>query len=29
VTGSQSEIFGHYGIDGPGLAVTARKLIAV
>jgi transketolase len=29
VTGSQSEIFGHYGIDGPGLAVTARKLIEV
>ena len=26
VTGSQSEIFGHYGIDGPGLAVTAKKL---
>ena len=29
VTGSQSEIFGHYGIDGPGLAVTAKRLIEV
>ena len=28
VTGSQSEIFGHYGIDGPGLAVTAKKLFS-
>jgi len=28
VTGSQSEIFGHYGIDGPGLAVTAQKLFS-
>jgi transketolase len=28
VTGSQQEIFQHYGIDGPGLAGTARKLIA-
>jgi transketolase len=28
VTGSQQEIFQHYGIDGPGLAATARKLIA-
>ena len=26
VTGSQNEIFKHYGIDGPGLAETARKL---
>ena len=25
-TGSQSEIFQHYGIDGPGLAATARDL---
>ncbi|MBV9876911.1 MAG: transketolase family protein [Verrucomicrobia bacterium] len=29
VTGSQSEIFPHYGIDGPGLAATAKKLMAV
>ncbi len=28
VTGSQEEIFRHYGIDGPGLAVTGRKLLA-
>jgi transketolase len=28
VTGNQQEIFQHYGIDGPGLAATARKLIA-
>jgi transketolase len=28
VTGSQQELFQHYGIDGPGLAATARKLIA-
>jgi transketolase len=28
VTGSQEEIFRHYGIDGPGLADTARKLLA-
>jgi len=28
VTGNQQEIFQHYGIDGPGLAGTARKLIA-
>jgi transketolase len=27
VTGSQTEIFRHYGIDGPGLAATARKLV--
>ncbi|MGA7126720.1 MAG: transketolase C-terminal domain-containing protein, partial [Chthoniobacterales bacterium] len=27
VTGSQQEIFQHYGIDGPGLAATAKKLI--
>jgi transketolase len=27
VTGSQQEIFQHYGIDGSGLAATARKLI--
>ena len=26
VTGSQNEIFKHYGIDGPGLADTARNL---
>jgi transketolase len=28
VTGSQQEIFQHYGIDGPGLAATARKLLS-
>jgi transketolase len=28
VTGSQSEIFRHYGIDGPGLAATAKKLLS-
>src|SRR5271165_338224 len=28
VTGSQEEIFRHYGIDGPGLAEIARKLLA-
>jgi transketolase len=28
VTGSQEEIFRHYGIDGPGLAATARNLLA-
>ena len=28
VTGSQQEIFQHYGIDGLGLAGTAKKLIA-
>jgi len=28
VTGSQSEIFRHYGIDGPGLAATAKKLVS-
>jgi transketolase len=28
VTGSQQEIFRHYGIDGPGLAATARKLLS-
>ena len=28
VTGSQEEIFRHYGIDGQGLATTARKLLA-
>ena len=27
VTGSQEEIFHHYGIDGPGLAATARQLL--
>jgi transketolase len=27
VTGSQEEIFRHYGIDGPGLATTARQLL--
>jgi transketolase len=29
VTGSQQEIFRHYGIDGPGLAATARKLLSI
>jgi len=28
VTGSQEEIFRHYGLDGPGLAATARQLLA-
>ena len=28
VTGSQEEIFRHYGIDGSGLAVAARNLLA-
>ena len=28
VTGSQQEIFKHYGIDGPGLAATAKKLLS-
>jgi transketolase len=28
VTGSQEEIFQHYGIDGRGLASTARRLIS-
>jgi transketolase len=28
VTGNQQEIFQHYGIDGPGLAATAKKLMA-
>jgi transketolase len=28
VTGSQEEIFHHYGIDAPGLAATARRLLA-
>jgi transketolase len=28
VTGSQEEIFRHYGLDGPGLAATARNLLA-
>ena len=28
VTGSQQEIFQHYGIDVPGLAATARKLLS-
>lgn len=28
VTGNQQEIFQHYGIDGPGLAATARKLLS-
>jgi transketolase len=27
VAGSQEEIFRHYGIDGPGLAATARQLL--
>jgi transketolase len=28
VTGSQEEIFRHYGIDGPGLAAAAHQLLA-
>jgi transketolase len=28
VTGSQEEIFHHYGIDGPGLSEAARNLLA-
>jgi len=28
MTGNQEEIFRHYGIDGPGLAATARNLLA-
>jgi transketolase len=28
VTGSQLEIFRHYGIDGPGLTATAKKLLS-
>jgi transketolase len=28
VTGSQLEIFRHYGIDGLGLAATAKKLLS-
>ena len=28
VTGSQEEIFRHYGVDGPGLAGLARSLLA-
>jgi len=28
VTGNQEEIFRHYGIEGPGLATTARQLLA-
>ena len=28
VTGSQLEIFKHYGIDGPGLAATAKNLLS-
>jgi transketolase len=28
VTGSQPEIFRHYGIDGLGLAATAKKLLS-
>jgi transketolase len=28
VAGSQQEIFKHYGIDGPGLAATAKKLLS-
>jgi transketolase len=28
VTGSQQEIFQHYGIDGPGLAATAQKRLS-
>jgi transketolase len=29
VTGSQGEIFGHYGMDGPGLAIVARRLLGM
>jgi transketolase len=29
VTGGQVEILKHYGIDGPGLAKTARRLLAI
>jgi transketolase len=28
VTGSQEEIFRHYGMDGPGLAGLARSLLS-
>jgi transketolase len=28
VTGNHDEIFRHYGIDGPGLAATARQVLA-
>jgi transketolase len=28
VSGSQEEIFRHYGLDGPGLAAAARKLLS-
>jgi transketolase len=28
VTGSQEQIFRHYGMDGPGLAATARQVLA-
>jgi transketolase len=28
VTGSQEEIFGHYGIDGPRLAAAGRQLLS-
>ena len=28
VTGNQDEIFHHYGMDGPGLAATARKMLS-
>jgi transketolase len=28
VTGSQDEIFRHYGMDGPGLVATAREMLA-
>jgi hypothetical protein len=28
LAGSQEEIFRHYGIDGPRLATTARRLLA-
>jgi transketolase len=27
VTGNQNEIFRHYGMDGAGLAATARKML--
>jgi transketolase len=29
VTGNQQEIFQHYGIDGPGLAGTTKKLLSM
>jgi transketolase len=29
VIGSQGEIFQHYGMDGPGLAAAARRLLGM